>query len=86
MNLKGANPASASRLEYSLPTAAHVNLSIFDVQGRNVRTLIDQDAAAGSFTARWDGTTETGLQAKKGVYFARLNAGGKSTEKKVVLQ
>lgn len=86
MSLQGANPASASRLEYSLPTAGHVNLSVYDLQGRSVRTLIDQDAAPGSFTVRWDGTTNAGSQAMKGVYFVRLNAGGKTSEKKIVLQ
>lgn len=86
MKLGGANPASASRLEYSLPASGHVTLTILDLQGRRVRTLIDQDAAAGSFTARWDGTADSGAMVGKGVYFARLAAGGQTTQKKIVLQ
>ena len=86
VNIKGANPAVASRLEYSLATAAHVNLAVFDLQGRTIRTLVDQDAAPGSFVTRWDGTTDGGARAQKGMYFVRLRAGSQSSEKKVVLQ
>jgi hypothetical protein len=86
MRLSGANPASASRLEFSIAEASHVTLKVYDVQGRTIRTLLDQDAAAGSFVARWDGATDSGARAQQGIYFVRLSAGGKTTEKKVVLQ
>lgn len=86
VNLKGANPANASRLEWSVPTSSHVNLAVFDLQGRNIRTLVDQDAAPGSFVTRWDGSTDTGARAQHGVYFVRMKAGGQVSEKKVVLQ
>ncbi len=86
VSLKGANPATASRLEYSVTSAAHVNLAVFDLQGRNIRTLVDQDAAPGSFVTHWDGATDTGSRAQSGVYFVRMKAGSQVSEKKVVLQ
>jgi uncharacterized protein DUF4331/flagellar hook capping protein FlgD len=86
VHLSGANPASASRLEFSIAEASHVTLKVYDVQGRTLRTLLDQDAAAGSFVARWDGATDSGVRAQQGVYFVRLSANGKTTEKKIVLQ
>ncbi len=86
MSLKGANPSAASRLEFAIPEAGHVTLKVYDLQGRAVRTLLDQDAAAGSFISRWDGMKDTGMRADKGVYFVRLSAGGKTTEKKIVLE
>lgn len=73
-------------LQYSLETPARVTLRIFDVQGRSVRTLIDQDAAAGLFRANWDGLDQQG-GALRGVFFARLTAGGRSLEtRKIVIQ
>jgi len=86
MALSGANPASTSRMQFSVPTSGRVALRIYDVSGRVVRTLLDRDAAAGEFVAQWDGTSEDGTRAGAGVYFARLVAGGQTAERKIVLQ
>jgi flagellar hook assembly protein FlgD len=86
MRLRGANPGSDSRLEFTLPAAARVSLALYDVQGRRVRTLLDQDAAAGTFAAQWDGRDDRGVRMGRGVYFARLVAGAQVTEKKLVLE
>ncbi len=86
MRLRGPNPGSGSRLEFTLPTASRVTLRLYDVQGRVVRTLLEQDAAAGTFAAQWDGRDDDGSQLGRGVYFARLVAGGQTTEKKLVLE
>jgi hypothetical protein len=57
LRFQGANPGSVSRLEFSLPVASRVSLKIFDLQGREIRTLLEQDADAGPFgvrgTAAW---------------------------------
>lgn len=86
LSLRGANPASASKLEYTLSSNAHVKLQVYDVQGRAVRTLLDQDAAAGTFVTSWDGTTDAGTRAVGGVYFARLTTGAQVTSRRIVLQ
>ncbi len=87
LKLAGANPATRSVLEYSLPAPARVSLQVFDVNGRLVRTLVDQDAAAGEFRAQWDGRTEDGGRARTGLYFARLATDGKVVEtRKITLQ
>ncbi len=52
-----------------------------------MRTLLDQDAAAGSFRAVWDGRTQSGATADRGVYFARLVVDGKASDgKKIVIR
>jgi hypothetical protein len=86
LSLRGANPATEAKLEFTVPSNGHVTLKVFDVQGRAVRTLVDQDAAAGTFVARWDGTTDAGTHATGGVYFARLTAGSQVTSHRIVLQ
>ena len=87
LELSAGNPASRHVLAYSVPQAAHVTLAIFNVQGRVIRTLIDQDAAAGQFSAVWDGRADDGTVVAKGVYFARYTTGGeKADERKLVLQ
>jgi flagellar hook assembly protein FlgD len=73
-------------MEFSVPAAGHVTLKVYDLQGRVVRTLIEQDAAPGTFSSTWDGLTDEGGSAGRGVYFLRFTAGAQSVERKVVLQ
>ncbi len=84
--IAGANPASESTLRFEIVKTGRVSLRIFDVAGRTIRTLVDQDAAPGSFVARWDGRHDDGSRAGAGVYFVRLSSAGQTTERKVVLQ
>jgi flagellar hook assembly protein FlgD len=73
-------------LQYTLPANARVSLRVYDAQGRVVRTLVDQDAAAGSFRATWDGLTDGGTAAARGMFFARLTADGRAVDtRKIVL-
>ncbi len=86
LRIQGANPGTGSRLEFSVPSASRVSLKVYDVQGRVVRTLVDQDAEAGAFSAQWDGRADDGARMGRGVYFARLVAGSQTSEKKLVLE
>ena len=86
LTLAGRNPARTSVLQYTLPGRAHVGLRIYDLQGRVVRTVLDQDAAAGTFRATWDGRDDSGASAGSGVFFARLTSDGAVVDtRKIVL-
>ena len=65
--------------------AASVELRLYDVQGRLVRTLVDEVRAAGANEARWDGRNEGGRRAASGVYFCRLRAGAYEATGRLVL-
>jgi hypothetical protein len=87
LSLAGASPAKTSTLAYTMAKSGHVSLKIYDASGRELRTLVDQDAAAGTFRALWDGRDDTGSLVGRGVYFARFVATGVPTEtRKVVLE
>jgi flagellar hook assembly protein FlgD len=73
-------PRARGALLFSIPSTSHVTLTLFDVRGRAVRKLVDQDAAAGTFEARWDGRDDSGARAARGVYFARFMLDGKVVE------
>ena len=77
------NPATT--LHFSLPAAGHVELRVFDVQGRLVRTLVDGQRAAGSNEVQWDGRDHDGRQLASGTYYARLVAAGRTSVKPLVL-
>ena len=63
-------------LTFSLPTAAHVRVSVFDARGRLVKTLLDGNRPAGENVVPWDGTDDRGGHVSSGVFFFRLEALG----------
>jgi len=71
--ITGANPFSeGTRLEFSLPRKSPTRLSVVDVTGRVVRTLVDGVAPAGRTSVAWNGRDEAGARIASGVYFFRL--------------
>ncbi len=67
------NPfSSATRISFSLPSEQPVRLTVHDVTGRMVRTLVDRMAPAGASQTRWDGRDSAGREVASGVYFFRL--------------
>ncbi len=75
------NPFNVSTIIlYSLPEAADVTIKIYDILGRRVETLIRKQQPAGYHQVIWDGR-----EKPSGVYFVRLEAGGRSENVKMVL-
>lgn len=66
------NPTTTIR--YSLPEAAGVNLSIYNVLGQHVIELTNELQHAGAYNVLWDGRNMSGMQVASGVYFYRLEA------------
>ena len=71
------NPFNPStHIQFTLKTAAPVKLQIFNINGQLVRTLIDNDMAAGTHRRLWRGTNQEGRAVSSGTYFYRLQVGG----------
>ncbi len=68
------NPSTSIR--FSLPHAGAVQLLVYDILGRRIRTLIDGYTAAGQHVVRWDGKDNRGITVSSSVYFYQLLAGG----------
>lgn len=67
------NPFShGTSVSFSLPAPQVVRLSVHDVTGREVRTLLNGAAGAGVTRRNWDGRDSSGLDVASGVYFFRL--------------
>jgi len=83
--LASANPAPGqARFRLSLPERARIRLSIHDVAGRRVATLLDGEREAGVHTVSWDFRGEIASRSP-GVYFARLVAEGRTFTRRVVV-
>jgi len=75
------NPFNPSTVfSFQLPFSGRVKLSVFDVLGRELVTLMDEVKAAGTYNVSWNASGLT-----SGVYFYRLQAGIFSTVKKAIL-
>jgi uncharacterized repeat protein (TIGR01451 family) len=72
-------------LAFTLAEPGHVQVDIFDVQGRLVRRLVDADLDAGDHSAAWSVTDSSGRRVPMGIYFARLSTAEMHTTKKLVV-
>ncbi len=80
------NPfGSTTRISFVVPAAGDVELRIFDVSGRVVRTLESGPLLQGSHSAEWDGAGSDGRPVPSGRYFIHLRAGGSEETISLVL-
>jgi len=69
------NPFNPStQIQYSISSPVHVTLSVYNVLGQHVKTLVDQPINTALNQIEWDGTNENGLIVPNGVYFYRMNS------------
>jgi flagellar hook assembly protein FlgD len=91
LGLEPANPnpfARSTTIAYAIPAESddyQTSLKVYDARGRCVRTLVEAPVSPGKHHASWDGSDEKGRQVASGVYFYRLERGGKSVTRRVVL-
>ena len=72
-------------IEYELAQPGPVRLSVYNVLGQRVRTLVDAWQPAGRHRVRWRGRRDDGRPAASGVYFYELQAGERQTRRKMLL-
>jgi len=78
------NPRTA--IHYTVPApGGPVRLTVYDLRGRKVRTLVDDEKAAGEYLAVWRGRDDAGREVGSGVYFYRMEIGDYRVERKMVL-
>ncbi len=75
-------------IKYALPTAMDVELTVYNVVGQAVRTLVAEHQSTGHHGVEWDATDDSGHRVSAGIYFYRLQAGGKflAVEKMLLLK
>lgn len=80
------NPiVNSARIEYYVPSAAHVKIGIFDISGKLIRTLVNTNKNAGEFTEIWDGKSDNNKGLAPGQYYYNIQIGDFVTNKKVIL-
>ncbi|NIM65316.1 MAG: T9SS type A sorting domain-containing protein [Candidatus Latescibacteria bacterium] len=80
------NPFNPStNISFFLAKPANVLLTIYNVKGQRVRTLLNGRKEFGKHTVVWDGRNDQGTQTSSGVYYYRLKAGDRVFTKKLTL-
>ncbi len=77
------NPSTV--IKYRLNTNALVHLSIYDVTGREVATLVDQFQSPGEYEVKWTNDSRNGARVASGLYFARLMVGKESQTRSLMM-
>jgi hypothetical protein len=69
-----------TEIRYRIPETGHVALRIYDLLGSHVATLVDENQTAGLYDIAWDASGQS-----SGIYFARLETGGRNAMRRLVL-
>ena len=77
------NPVTT--LRYDLPEAGLVNITIYDMLGREVKTLVNQTQDAGYKSIIWNATNDYGKPVSAGIYLYQIQAGQYMQTKKMLL-
>jgi hypothetical protein len=86
LNQNYPNPFNPmTEISFSLPKTSHVTLTVYNIMGQSVATLVDDIMQSGEHNVTWHGTTDGGEQVSSGIYFYRISAGDYTDARKMVL-
>lgn len=80
------NPFNPStQIQYALPTDANVSIAIYDLMGRQIRSLVNEQVNAGYHSTLWNATNDLGSPVSAGVYIYTIEANNFRDVKKMIL-
>jgi hypothetical protein len=80
------NPFNPStRIDYTIPKTGNVKINIYDILGRNIKTLINEIQGKGKYSVRWNGDDNSGRRVSSGLYLYRMETEGFTSVKKLNL-
>jgi len=86
LNANYPNPFNpVTRIPFVLTTRLDVRLAVYDVLGRRVKLLLDDEMAPGAYEVSWEGRDEYSRPVANGVYFCRMQVGQFCVSRKLIL-
>jgi 5-hydroxyisourate hydrolase-like protein (transthyretin family) len=74
-----------TKIQYALPHDCEVQVTVYNVLGQKVRTLVNEHERAGYQRIEWDSKNDRGEEVASGIYFYELKAGDYTETKKMLL-
>ncbi|MCX7797232.1 MAG: T9SS type A sorting domain-containing protein [Melioribacter sp.] len=74
-----------TRIVFEIPREEHVSLMIFDVNGKLIKELVNENLSSGRYEKLWDGKDDENNEVVSGIYFYQLKAGHFEQTKKMIL-
>ena len=74
-----------TQIRYDLPFTDHVNITIYDVMGRKIKSLLNMEQKAGYRSIEWNATNDLGQPVSAGMYIYAIQAGEFRQTRKMVL-
>ena len=74
-----------TQIDYQVPQDNHISIVIYDLMGREVRTLMDKVQSKGYYDIEWNGKSDHGEFVSTGVYFLQFTSNGFSNKNKMIL-
>jgi|GEM_PF-1517437 len=74
-----------TQIRYTIGATGRVELTVFDINGRQIRTFISESVPPGQHTVNWDGTDASGKKVASGHYVYQLKANGQVRSKMMIL-
>ena len=72
-------------IQFDVPQRVDLILSVYDLLGRKVKTLVQDNLDIGSYSVKWSGLSDTGEMLPSGMYFYELNSSKFHSVKKLIL-
>jgi hypothetical protein len=86
LNQNYPNPFNpTTTISFSLPQSGQTRLDVYDVLGKHVTTLLDENMGAGNFRVTWDGMDKNGSKVASGMYIYRIQSSNNFTAVKKML-
>ena len=80
------NPANShTAIRYSLPATSNIDLTVYDILGRPIRTIANGVKPAGEYSATWNLKDNSDNQVQSGIYFYTLKTSSKSVSRKLIV-
>jgi len=77
------NPSTIIR--YDIPKSSAVRIMIYDILGREVRTLVNEQKAPGSYSVQWKGDDNSGYKVSSGIYLYMIKSGDYVNTRKMII-
>jgi hypothetical protein len=74
-----------TKIQFAVPTKSYVNLTVYNIRGQKVRTLVDEELDVGWKSVTWDGKDDSGSEVASGIYLYKVVAGDFVESKKMMM-